>query len=182
MRLSIHFRWGILFAFLLTASFVQAEEIAEACFNGVSTLATNPISACPGGVQGSGIRSFTAGGTDQVTLSHGNPQFAFPIFKTLTLTKERDLASDGLLKALYAQKVLPTVVIAGYSPYASGSAPIRNYTILLTNAYVTSWNWSGSPGDESVVENVTLAFQAITIVDNTTGQSVTWSPAGAPAS
>jgi type VI protein secretion system component Hcp len=180
MRLHAYCRWVILSVFVLMAARVQSQELTLACFNGTTNLDTNPATACPGGMTKSFVKTFTAGATDQVTFTNGNPAFGRPSFNTFTLTKERDAASDVLLKALYAQNPLPTVVIAGYSALSVTGSRTRTYTILMTNAEVTKWTWSAT-SDGVLGENIEFTFQKIAILNNITGQTVGWSPASTPA-
>lgn len=170
MRSILHLRWAFAAAMLLATPAFASSGI-YACFGGGS-VTTDPQVSCPAGSLGSSVDSIGFGGFDLVTfLAGGGVTTGQVNFSNVSLTKQQDLASNRLLADVYAGKALGTVAIALYDPNGATTKPTFN--IVLGNAYVTSWQVSASSGSP-ISQSVTLAFTSIVIVNNATGQKVTW--------
>ena len=169
MRSIMRLRWVIAATLLLPAP-AFASSVIYACF-GSGTLTTNPLKSCPVASVRSAIDSLSFGGSDLVKFLAGGGASSQVSFSNITLLKQQNPASDTLLSDIYAGKQLGTVAIALYGDGSGPSNPALH--ILLTNAYVTGWQVSADSGSP-LAESVSLAFSSITIVDNATGQKVTW--------
>jgi hypothetical protein len=171
MRCILHVRWAVAAAMLLgTPAFASSSIFA--CFGGGSAT-TDPKVSCPAGSIGSSLDSIAFGGSDLVTfLAGGGVTTGQVNFSDISLSKQQDPASNRLLADVYAGKKLGTVAIALYGNGTGGStAP--SFNIVLGNAYVTSWSVGASTGSP-LYQSVTLSFTSIIIVNNSTGQKVTW--------
>ena len=98
---------------------------------------------------------------------------------SLTLTKHRDATSESLLRAAETEGLLGSVSIAIYDENSGVGPQKAAYNILLKSVHVTGWSWGASEGSAtaSILESASLSFRDITIVDNTTGQTVSWNVA-----
>ncbi|HEY2860777.1 MAG TPA: type VI secretion system tube protein Hcp [Terracidiphilus sp.] len=173
MRSILRFPWAVAAAVLL-ATPAFASSTIFACFGG-GTVTTDPQVACPGTIKGSEIDAISFQGSDLVSfLAAGGVSTSQLNFSDISLSKVQDHASDSLLADVYAGKKLGVVAIALYGDGPGGSgSPAPSFNILLSNAYVTSWQVSAAAGSP-LTESVTLSFTSIVIVDNTTGQKVFW--------
>lgn len=173
MRSILHVRWAVAAAMLLgTPAF--ASSTIYACFGG-GTATSDPQVSCPTGAIQSSLDSIAFGGSDLVSFLAGGGVTTGQInFSDVSLSKQQDLASNRLLADVYAGKKLGTVAIALYGDGTGGSGSSKpSFNIVLGNAYVTSWQVGASAGSP-LYQTVTLAFTSIVIVNNSTGQRVSW--------
>jgi len=171
MRSILHLRWAIAAAMLLAAPAFASSGI-YVCFGGGS-ITTDPQVSCPGTSLRSSLDSIAFGGSELVTfLAGGGVDTGQIHFSDIQMSKQQDLASNTLLADVYAGKKLGTVAIALYDG-SVGSSTTPSFNIVLGNAYVTGWQVSASAGSP-LFQQVTIAFTSIVIVNNSTGQRVSW--------
>jgi len=174
MRSLAILRWALPALLLLTPdSPIQATTATPtiyACF-GAGTQKIDPrANGCPANAPVSLLASLSLGGSDITQVGATNRVS----FANINLAKSHDANSEMLLSAAEKSTALPVVAIAVYEPGIKTPA----YNILLTTVDVTSWQWSASTATTSttatVAENLSLTPHKFTLVDNATGQVVTW--------
>jgi len=149
----------------------------------VLPLSADPLNGgCPPGSSMAILGSVSAGGSAPVTLLASGAPGGKATLSSLTLTKYRDATSESLLRAAETEGLLGSVSIAIYDASSGVSPQKPTYNILLKSVRVTGWSWSASGGSATAAtadigETVSLSFRDITIVDNTTGQTVSWNVA-----
>jgi type VI protein secretion system component Hcp len=146
-----------------------------ACF-GSGTITTNPKAGCPMGITPTPINALSMGAMEAVRFlkakgnGGGGVRATHPSLTSVSLLQKQGAASDSLLQDLYAGKSVGPVVIALYE----GFSTTPSFTILLTGAYVNSWQVSGAEGEGDLVESISLLFTTISILDVATNQTVSW--------
>jgi type VI protein secretion system component Hcp len=169
MLFNKYLRWALAPA-LLVAAPAFASTAVVACF-GSGTITTNPQMSCPDGSTPTPLLALSLGGSDAVNfMKKGVVSTSHLSLSSVTVEQKQGAATDLLLQDLYAGKSVGPVVIALYQ----GSSSTPSYSILLTNAFVNSWQVSGSEGGGGVVEAVSLSFVTISILDVATNQTVSW--------
>ena len=171
LRLNNYLRWALAPVMLMAApSFASTAVVA--CF-GSGTITTNPLAGCPIGSTAIPIFSLSMGASQPVTFLRGGgagQRAGIPNLSSVSLMQKLGGASDSLLQDLYAGKSVGPVVIALYE----GRSQTPSFTILLTGAYVNSWQVSGTEGGGDLVESISLSFTTISILDVATNQTVSW--------
>ena len=148
------------------------QQVYFACF-GAGTAKTNPIVSCPTGGLQSQILALSIGGDNPADVVSGVLKQGVPTLSSMSISKTRDTTSDTLLKEAYDVTILPSTVICDYpTGAAKTTAPL--YTFVLTNAVITSWQWGWGAGTASIIENLSVTYEQLAIVNNKTGQTVTW--------
>ena len=149
--------------------------VVYACFGG-GDLQSNPQVLCANGAPNSEL---TAISMDAAAAVSGQ-NVGIPQFSTLTLGKRYDSTSEALLNSIARGTTFPTIVIGIYSSGAKALNGRPDFTVMLQQALVTNAQWSASMGTTAtgplLTEDLTLSFARITIVDNSTGNKVIWSP------
>jgi len=152
-------------AFAVLGSFHAHAQSIYLCLGSSSTSLTPALYAtCAGDgttQNASKLLSLSFGVTSTVSGTATKTQVS-----SLTLQKLVDDTSVNLVKHLVAGTHLKTLAIGITAPNASGTVA-SNITIVLSGAFVTSVQNGGSAGG-GVYENVTLSFQTIEVIDNTT--------------
>jgi len=174
MRITHLFCGIALVALLLAPGFAAAANDAYICYAANSTISTDPLTKCSAALREQ-LSSFTVGGIMPAPVSSGTGGggAVIPQFTTLTIKKTVSQLSTNLLTPFNKEQPIKTLVISIESTDASNiTKPV--ITILLQNAYVLNWNWA-SDADAFFIENYTLAFSKITILDNASSEVVTWS-------
>jgi hypothetical protein len=162
---------GILWVSVFSSQAAHA-QVYFACF-GAGTATTNPIVSCPTGGLRSQIHALSIGGDNPAQVVSGALKQGVPSLSSMAISKSRDPTSDTLLKEAYDVTVVPSIVICDYPTGATKTtAPL--YTFVLTNAIITSWQWGWGSGASSIAESLSLTYEQLAIVNNKTGQTVTW--------
>ena len=162
---------AILLVSILSSHAAHAQEYF-ACF-GAGTVTTNPIASCPAGGLQSQILALSIGGDNPAAVVSGALKQGVPSLSSMSIAKNRDTASDTLVKDSYDVTIVPSTVICAYPAGATKTtAPL--YTFVLTNAVITSWQWGWGTGAASISENLSVTYERLAVVNNKTGQTVTW--------
>jgi len=175
MRIFSNARWALPALLLLwpaipTVAFA-ATPSAYACF-GISSQTIDPrAKGCPGGSAVSVLTSISLGGTDIVQVGKAGKVN----FSAINFAKFYDANSDKLrLLAEAPLSVISAVTIAVYQDGVKG--PV--YHIVLNDVTVRSWNFSATartmPAPAIITESVSLLPKKFLLVDNVTGQIITW--------
>jgi type VI protein secretion system component Hcp len=147
-------------------------QVYFACF-GEGGTKSNPIASCPTGGHQSQILALSIGGENPAEVVSGVLKQGVPTLSSMSVLKTRDTTSDTLLKDAYNVTIVPSIVICDYPAGATNtSTPL--YTFVLTNAVLTSWQWGWGAGSPSITESLSLTYEKLAIVNDTTGQTVTW--------
>ncbi len=162
---------AILLAGVFTSNAAHA-QVYYACF-GEGGTKSNPIASCPSGGHQSQILALSIGGENPAEVVSGVLKQGVPTLSSMSVLKSRDATSDILLKDAYNVTIVPSIVICDYPAGATNmTKPL--YTFVLTNAVLTSWQWGWGAGSASITESVSLTYEKLAIVNDTTGQTVTW--------
>ena len=147
-------------------------QVYYACF-GAGTATTDPIASCPTGGLQSQIFALSIGGDNPANLVSGGLKQGVPTLSDMSISKNRDTSSDTLVKDAYNVTVLPSIVICDY-PNGATSLTKPLYTFVLTHAVITSWQWGWGTGSPSISESLSLTYEKLAVINNVTGQTVTW--------
>jgi len=175
--MKIRLRFSPLFSVLAMAAGClfsgQAKAQSYICFNSTSTNLTPTLGAACTGRAGGPIYSFSLGvsaGFNPVTGITGKTSASS--FSYLTPTTINEFYNLEYL--LTARE--PSTVAIGFNstkPGPNGTTVPYNITLLLTKVSVESVETSGSGGG-GLVDSVSLHYQTIEVVDNSTTPATTY--------
>lgn len=165
---------------LLGGSAASAQVTMFYCLNSTSTNLTPALAASCWISDGGPIQSFSFGVSRQYNPTTG--VVGTPSISEFTFSLVNSPASPRLVKDMLTYTVIPTVSIGVNGTLATGVT--GNITYLLSNVHITSVEDSASAGggsstsESTVSESVSMSYQSIEVVDNTTSPptSFTWPP------
>jgi len=111
--------------------------------------------------------SFSFGTETPVLIGGGGSEVGKPKAAPLILSKRIDKASPQLfLKSVMGQN-LPTLTLELSKSGSVETAPVVFYKIVLTNAFVSKIDSSGTAGDNTPTESIQISYEKISIIYST---------------
>jgi type VI secretion system secreted protein Hcp len=107
------------------------------------------------------VLSYSFGASSTVSIGTGGVTTGRPNGQDLSIQKKVDDASPLLFQALVSGDHYPTLVLIVNENIAGVPTPYLEYS--LTNAFVDSWQDSGSEGGGVPIESVSFAYTQITL-------------------
>ena len=131
--------------------------------------------------------SWSFGATNTVSFDGGGGGIGAgrPKLSELAIQKQFDACSPALFEQLVTGKVIGTLVLSQVAnPNLKNRAVIPEgptgfgataaTTVTLRNAFVTNFQLSANSGDAFPAESVSFTFEAISIKDENSGQTLCW--------
>lgn len=138
--------------------------------------ATAPITAVLIGLNCSALatdtfeaRSWSWGATNTVSDLGGGGGVGKPSISALSLTRVSDACSPALLGGVVTGKHFTTFTLSQFDKDG-----VLKATVLLTDAFLTSWQVGGTNASAEATEEVQIGFKKLTFTDVASGNHFSW--------